>query len=111
MQVDVKSFFDALEQVFKVINPKVNVMSTLQKNLPSPQSDCFLYLLSYNFKRMQIGVFVSLFSVKGTKSTVGNTDICVVYITVNNIGYDSYLSVFFWKCARLHYLIKEYQFV
>ena len=43
---------------------------------------------------MYISFFIALFPVKCTKCTVSNTDICVVYITINNIGYDSFFCFF-----------------
>ena len=69
-------------------------MSTLQKNLPSPQSDGFFYFFCYSSKGVNISFLVALFSVKRTKSAVSYANICIVDIAVNDVGYNPFLHFF-----------------
>ena len=102
MEMNIIFCFDIFKQIFKIIDFEIVIMPTLKQNLLSAKFQGFFDFFCNGFKRQDVCIFVRLFSVKSTKGTVGDADVGVVDIAINDIGYRFIFFEFFSGQSRCH---------
>ena len=64
MQVNVKTFFETLEQIFEIIDSQVFMMPALHQDLSSADGNHFLNFFGDAFERQDIGFVMAFVPVK-----------------------------------------------